>query len=110
MSLKQEEKRVYDIPEEEEETVSEEAVQSAPKMLKRKRELTEDEDAVFRRGRNANIGSIARNASMQEYRKATGFEALIGYLYLQGQMENYKNVVLDNEKFNIVNKKNNLSI
>ena len=55
--------------------------------LRDNEKLTEDEDAVFRRGRNANIGSIARNASMQEYRKATGFEALIGYLYLQGQMD-----------------------
>ena len=49
--------------------------------------LTEEEVSVYRRGRNANIGSMAKNASMQEYRKATGFEALIGYLYLQGKTD-----------------------
>lgn len=55
--------------------------------LKDNEKLTEDELAVYRRGRNANIGSMAKNATMQEYRKATGFEALVGYLYLQGEMQ-----------------------
>lgn len=49
-------------------------------------QLTEDEKAVFHRGRNAKSGTSAKNASIVDYRKATGFEALIGYLYLQGQM------------------------
>lgn len=49
--------------------------------------LSEDEMDVFRRGRNATTHTKAKNASMMEYRKATGFEALIGYLYLNGNTE-----------------------
>lgn len=45
--------------------------------------LTEEEEAVYRRGRNAFTPTRAKNATMIEYRKATGFEALVGYLYLQ---------------------------
>lgn len=50
-------------------------------------QLTEEETGVYHRGRNAKSGSSAKNASIVEYRKATGFEALIGYLYLKGDME-----------------------
>ncbi len=50
-------------------------------------ELTEDEEAVYKRGRNAKSHTSAKNASIQDYRKATGFEALMGYLYLSGQTE-----------------------
>ncbi|MCR5302482.1 MAG: ribonuclease III [Lachnospiraceae bacterium] len=49
--------------------------------------LTEEEEKIYRRGRNANSPTSAKNASMAEYRKATGLEALIGYLYLTGDME-----------------------
>lgn len=52
-----------------------------------KQELTEEELAVFKRGRNAKAVTRAKNASMSEYRRATGFEALMGYLYLKGDME-----------------------
>lgn len=44
--------------------------------------LTTEEADVYRRGRNAKSFSTAKNASVGDYRKATGFEALIGYLYL----------------------------
>ncbi len=44
--------------------------------------LTEKEHAVYRRGRNAKSVSPAKNQSMTDYRRATGFEALMGYLYL----------------------------
>ena len=47
-------------------------------------ELTEDELAVFRRGRNAHMGTIPKNASIADYRAATGLEAVIGWLYLKG--------------------------
>jgi len=47
--------------------------------------LLEDEAAVYHRGRNTSVHSKAKHASMAEYKKATGFEALIGYLYLSGQ-------------------------
>ena len=49
--------------------------------------LTDEERDIYRRGRNANSATMAKNASMQEYRKATGLEAVIGYLYLTGQEE-----------------------
>lgn len=45
--------------------------------------LTEEERSVYKRGRNAHSGTMAKNASMGDYRRATGFEALVGYLYLQ---------------------------
>lgn len=47
--------------------------------------LTEEELAVYKRGRNAKSGTMAKNASVTDYRKATGLEALMGYLYLTGQ-------------------------
>lgn len=47
--------------------------------------LTEDEMAVFRRGRNAHMGTIPKNASIGDYRAATGLEAVLGWLYLTGQ-------------------------
>lgn len=50
-------------------------------------ELSEDELAVYKRGRNAKSYTTAKNASVGDYRKATGFEALLGYLYLQDKME-----------------------
>ena len=48
--------------------------------------LSEEEKSVYRRGRNAKSNTMAKNASVGEYRSATGFEAMIGYLYLTGQM------------------------
>ena len=50
-------------------------------------ELTEEEEAVYKRGRNAKSYTVAKNASMADYRKATGFEALMGFLYLTGQVD-----------------------
>ena len=50
-------------------------------------DLTEEEADVYRRGRNAKSPTMAKNASMVDYRKATGFEALMGYLYLKDDME-----------------------
>ena len=49
--------------------------------------LTDEEAEICRRGRNASPESRAKHASMAEYRMATGFEALIGYLYLSGEEE-----------------------
>lgn len=54
---------------------------------KLKPHLTEEETAVFKRGRNAKSYTMAKNASMSDYRRATGFEALMGYLYLTEQWE-----------------------
>ena len=44
--------------------------------------LTEEERSVYRRGKNAKPATIAKHASVSDYHKATGFEALLGYLYL----------------------------
>lgn len=49
--------------------------------------LTQEELAVYHRGRNAKSYTTAKNASVIEYRKATGLEALCGYLYLDGQQD-----------------------
>lgn len=49
--------------------------------------LSEEEEAVYRRGRNAKSPTMAKNATMGDYRRATGFEALMGYLYLQGEFD-----------------------
>lgn len=50
-------------------------------------EFTEEEAAVYKRGRNAKAYSTAKNATVADYRKATGLEALFGYLYLTDRFE-----------------------
>lgn len=47
--------------------------------------FTEEEEAVYKRGRNAKSYTTAKNATTGEYRRATGFEAVMGYLYLTDQ-------------------------
>jgi len=49
--------------------------------------LNEEEEAVYKRGRNAKSPTVPKNADVRDYRMATGFEALIGYLYLIGDKE-----------------------
>lgn len=49
--------------------------------------MTETEEAVYKRGRNATSHSVAKNASVADYRKATGLEAVFGYLYLADDMD-----------------------
>ena len=48
-------------------------------------ELTPEEEAIYKRGRNAHFHTIAKNATLLDYRNATGFEALMGYLYLDNK-------------------------
>lgn len=50
-------------------------------------ELTEDEQTIYRRGKNAKPHTTAKNATAGDYMKATGFEALLGYLYLTNQTD-----------------------
>ena len=52
--------------------------------------LSEEEQDVFRRGRNAKSPTMAKNATMSDYRRASGFEALMGYLYLK---DDFKRIV-----------------
>lgn len=58
-------------------------------------ELTEEELAVYKRGRNAKAVTTAKHATMIDYRMATGFEALIGYLYLNENYERMMQLVHD---------------
>ena len=59
--------------------------------------LSEEEADIFRRARNAKKTTKAKNASVAEYNKATGFEAVFGYLYITGEHDrlnyllNYRN-------------------
>lgn len=52
--------------------------------------LTDEETAVFKRGRNAKVGHSPKSATEGEYHCATGVEALFGYLYLDGQVDRIK--------------------
>ncbi len=55
--------------------------------------LSEEEQDIYRRGKNTKLHSTAKNASLSDYRKATGFEALCGYLYLKDDMERMMHIV-----------------
>ena len=58
-------------------------------------ELTEEEQAIYKRGRNAKSATMAKHAAMIDYRMATGFEALVGYLYLKGDQERLLRLIHD---------------
>ena len=62
-------------------------------ILALQEELTEEEISVYKRGRNAKSFSMAKNASMKDYRMATGFEALVGYLYLTERLDRLAELV-----------------
>ena len=49
--------------------------------------LSDEEHDIYRRGRNAKSATTAKNASVSDYRRATGVEALVGYLYLTGRTD-----------------------
>ncbi|MGL5354253.1 MAG: Mini-ribonuclease 3 [Clostridium sp.] len=50
-------------------------------------DLTEEEINIFKRGRNTKSATVPKNADVRDYRSATGFESLVGYLYLIGDKE-----------------------
>ena len=50
-------------------------------------ELTNEEEYIYKRGRNSKSATVPKNADIRDYRMATGFEALVGYLYLIGETE-----------------------
>ncbi len=61
--------------------------------------LTEEELAVFKRGRNAK-SSVPKNSDMSEYKTATGLEALVGYIYLKGEnkrLDEIMNMILSED-------------
>ena len=55
--------------------------------------LTEEEHSIYKRGRNAKSVSPAKNQSVTDYRRATGFEALLGYLYLKKEWKRMLDLV-----------------
>ena len=64
--------------------------------------LTEEESGFAKRGQNASKASVAKHASVAEYRASTGFECLLGYLELTGQRERIEHIIgfiLENLKF-----------
>jgi ribonuclease-3 family protein len=61
--------------------------------------LTDEEESIYKRGRNAK-GSVPKNAVVNEYKRATGFEALFGYLYLIGESERI--IALFNKAYDIL--------
>jgi ribonuclease-3 family protein len=55
--------------------------------------LSDEEQDIVRRGRNTKAATIPKNADISDYRYATGFEALIGYLYMKGQLDRLMEII-----------------
>lgn len=55
--------------------------------------LNETEIAIFKRARNAHSATVPKNASVSDYHKSTGFEAILGYLYLTGRSERLEEIL-----------------
>ena len=56
-------------------------------------ELSDEEKEIYKRGRNTNIHTVPKNADMNDYRQATGLEALVGYLYITGKNERLNEIL-----------------
>ena len=69
------------------ENVSIEFVDLSSKLHEIEDKLTENESYIYKRGRNAKSATVPKNADVRDYRMATGFETLIGYLHLIGNYE-----------------------
>ena len=59
----------------------------------KKKDLTEEEKDIVRRGRNAENHHLPKNANVQEYMYATAYEALLGYLYLTKQTQRLQEIL-----------------
>lgn len=55
--------------------------------------LSEEELAIYKRGRNTNIATISKHVDIIEYKKATGFEALVGYLYVKQDKDRLEELI-----------------
>ncbi len=55
--------------------------------------FTPEEEAIYRRGRNAKKATKSKHASVSEYNRSTGFEAVLGYLYLTGQYDRISQII-----------------
>lgn len=56
--------------------------------------LSEEEHYIYKRGRNTKSHTIPKNADVLDYKRASGFEALIGYLYLTGKKERLEEIIM----------------
>jgi len=61
--------------------------------------LTEEEEAIMRRGRNAKSGSVPKNTNVGTYKSSSGFEAVIGYVHLLGRTERTKELIDESIRF-----------
>ena len=59
--------------------------------------LTDEERAIYKRGRNANAHAAPKNQDVIAYRKSTGFEALLGWLYLRNDMDRIMELIGERE-------------
>jgi len=78
------------------------AVKQSEMATKLESVFNEAELHIYKRGRNAKSNSVAKNASVADYRRATGFEAVMGYLYLTDQLER----IVDLIKLGLADEKN----
>ncbi len=69
------------------------AVWQAQEVEKLLPTFNEDEQDIFRRARNCKVQTSAKHAQMSEYRRASGFEAVLGYLYLTGNVERMNDIL-----------------
>lgn len=60
--------------------------------------LNQDEILVYKRGRNTNVPTISKNVDVVDYKKATGFEALLGYLYIKKDINRLELIVKESIK------------
>lgn len=79
--------------------VSAKAQAASVKMMQQDGFLSEEEEAVLRRGRNAKSGSVPKNTDVVTYNHSSGFEAVIGYLYLLGQHERVVEIITKTVQF-----------
>ena len=63
------------------------AINQSAASLKAEEFFTEEESVIFRRGKNTKIANVPRSASAKDYHRATGLEAVFGFLYLSGKIE-----------------------
>ncbi|CAM3241402.1 Mini-ribonuclease 3 [Filibacter tadaridae] len=79
--------------------VSAKAQAGIVKMMHQTGYLTEEEEAVMRRGRNAKSGSVPKNTDVVTYNYSSGFEAVIGFTYLLGRTERVEELITESIRF-----------
>lgn len=79
--------------------VSAKAQAAAVKMMQETEFLSDEEEAVLRRGRNAKSGSVPKNTDVLTYNYSSGFEAVIGYLYLLGRNDRVGEIIGETIRF-----------